>query len=102
MQERREGATVGRVGQRRVPQRGESGCEIDVAGDRLGVAAGRDARAAYEQRKVDVRLVRGLLACGHAVLAEMEPVVGGENDVRAIDDAGALQLLDECLDEIID
>ena len=56
--------------------------EIGVAGELRDVRAGAHAGTAHEQRHVDVGLVRRLLPGRHAVLAEVEAVVGREHDVR--------------------
>ena len=52
---------------------------------RVTCAAGCDARSADDEGHVDVGLVRRLLAGGHAVLTEVEPVVGREHDVRVVE-----------------
>ncbi|HEX5587508.1 MAG TPA: hypothetical protein VFZ17_09385 [Acidimicrobiia bacterium] len=59
--------------------------EVDVAGEALDVLARRDPRTAHEQRHVDVGLVRGVLARGKPVLAEVEPVVGAEHEVGVVE-----------------
>ncbi len=51
---------------------------------------------------MDVGFVGGLLARGHAVLTEMEPVVGCEDDVRVVELPGDLQGVHEVRHAAVD
>ena len=59
--------------------------EVDVAGELRDVRPGGDARAADQQRHVDVGVVRRLLPRRQPVLAEVEAVVRREHDVGVVE-----------------
>ena len=72
-------------GDARAGHRLEGGREVGVAGEARDVRARAHAGSAHDERHVDVGLVRRLLAGRHAVLTEVEPVVGREHDVRVVE-----------------
>ena len=81
---------------------GEGRSQIHVADDLVARRASRYARPAHDERYVDVLLVRGLLARGEAVLAEVVAVVRREDDVGVVQLPVARQRGREIGDGVID
>ena len=62
----------------------ERRAQVGVLHDLVDDAPGGDAGAGHDQRYPDVGVEGGLLAFEEAVLAEVVPVVGAEDDVGVV------------------
>ena len=77
-----QAVTVDAGRDRQARERLERRRQVDAGRELADVPAGRDARAAHDQRHLDVGVEGGLLARGEPVLAQVEAVVRAEHEVR--------------------
>ena len=90
-----EGAAVDECGRHDTGEPGEGGREVDVADQGARRRPRLHARATHEQRYPDVLVECRLLPGREAVLAVVEAVVGGEDDVRVAQLPGARQITNQ-------
>jgi hypothetical protein len=76
--------------------------DVAVPHQLVADATVRDARAANQQRHPGRGVVGQVLAARDPMLAPEEPVVRGEDDVGVVEDAAALQSLEQLADRLID
>ena len=76
--------------------------EVDVLRDPGDGPTRGDVRPGDDERHADVRLERGQLARHQTVLAQVESVVGAEEDVGVVGHAVALEPCLELRDQIVD
>lgn len=76
--------------------------QIDVSCHGILNGASSYAWAAHEERNSNVLVKATFLSGGQSVLPEVEPVVGGVNDVSIVEQASLVELSDDLLDDLVD
>lgn len=80
----------------------DGGHDVEMRSDKVDGLALGNVGSANHHRHIHIFLVGAALAGGQAVLADVEAVVTGVDDVGVLQHVVLLQLLDRALDQIID
>lgn len=83
-------------------QREQGGDDVRVGGGLVVGRAAGDARAAHDKGHVDVLLDARRLSRREPVLADVEAVVRGVDDVGVVEQAQGVELRDDALDQLVD